>query len=175
MQTGRNPPASAARDYSRVIASLRAVGDREQRMRAVVDALWPELSPRGVSWLGFYLLAHDDERGGEMILGPRRDKPACSPIALHGACGRCCLSARPMIVRDVRALGEGYIACDPRDRSEAVLPLLEPDGTCRGVLDLDSYEIGAFDESDIRGLQRVLESAGLTTPQNWVERIEVWG
>lgn len=174
MQTGRNPPASDARDYSRAAASIRAVGDREQRMRAVVDALWPELSPRGVSWLGFYLLVRDGERGEEMVLGARRDKPACSPIAMHGACGRCCLSARPMIVRDVRALGEGYIACDPRDRSEAVLPLFGPDGSCWGVLDLDSYGAGAFDEADIRGLQRVLEGAGVTTPQDWAGRIDVW-
>ena len=141
-------------------------------MRAAVDALWAELAGRGVSWLGFYLLARDAERGDEMVLGPRRDKPACSPIGMHGACGRCCRSGRPMVVRDVASLGAGYIACDPRDRSEVVLPTLGSDGACWGVLDLDSFDVGAFDENDIHGLQAVLEAAGLTTPQDWRGRID---
>lgn len=166
-------PASTARDYARVIGALRASGDREQRMQGAADALWTELSGRAVSWLGFYLPADGDGGGTELVLGPRRDKPACSPIGLHGACGRCFRSARPMVVRDVAALGAGYITCDPRDRSEAVLPLLEPSGACWGVLDLDSHDTGAFGEADIHGLQRVMEAAGLTTPQDWRGRIDV--
>ena len=59
-------------------------------------------------------------------------------------------------------LGENYIACDPRDRSEVVLPLFDGAGSCWGVLDLDSYEFSAFDEADVEGLQDVLRAAGLT-------------
>ena len=97
-----------------------------------------------------------------MILGPRRDKAACSPIGLHGMCGQAFTLRKPLLVRDVAELGKNYIACDPRDRSEVVLPLFDESGTCWGVLDLDSHELGAFDDTDVEGLQSVLQSAGLT-------------
>jgi putative methionine-R-sulfoxide reductase with GAF domain len=148
------------RPYDEIARSVAGLvsnsSSRKARMRVVVDLLWAELAERGVSWVGFYLKSPDAD---EMVLGPRRDKPACSPIGLQGACGRCWREKVPLVVRDVRDLGADYIACDPRDRSEVVLPLLEPDGSAWGVLDLDSYQVGAFDESDVAGLQRVLDAA----------------
>lgn len=128
-------------------------------MRAMVGALWDGLERTGVSWVGFYLHEGKDE----LVLGPSRDKPACSPIGLHGACGRAFIEKRPLVVRDVADLGKNYVACDPRDRSELVIPLFEPDGTCWGVLDLDSFDIGAFDEADVEGLLALLEASALTT------------
>ena len=145
------------RDYAGL--SPHAPAGRDERMRAAVDALWEHLSPRGVSWIGFYLKVDGRE---EMVLGPRRDKPACSPIGLHGVCGRSFLAGRPIVVRDVAMLGGGYIACDPRDRSEAVIPLFEHDGSCWGVLDADSYDAGAFDEIDVEGLTGFVERLGLS-------------
>lgn len=129
----------------------------ETRMRWVVDALWESLHSTGVSWVGFYLLA-----GTELVLGPMRNKPACSPIGLHGACGHTLLNRTPLIVGDVRTLGANYIACDPRDLSEVVLPLVTTDGSCTGVLDLDSHTANSFDESDVDGLRRVLRTVALT-------------
>ena len=146
------------RDYERIAAGVCVVGDRVQRMRTAVDALWSALTGTGVSWVGFYV----HEGGDELVLGPMRDKPACSPIGLHGACGQAFRTRRPLVVRDVKELGENYIACDPRDRSEVVVPLLESDGTCWGVLDLDSHDVGSFDDQDAAGLQRVLRATGLT-------------
>src|SRR5438105_13594580 len=96
-----------------------------------------------------------------MIVGPRRDKPACSPIGLHGVCGGAWRERRAMVVRDVAELGTNYVACDPRDRSECVVPLIEEDGTCWGVLDLDSFEVGAFSDEDVSGLRMVLEAGGM--------------
>jgi putative methionine-R-sulfoxide reductase with GAF domain len=127
-------------------------------MHAVVDLLWDYLHDHGVSWVGFYLF---DPKHNEMILGPRRDKPACSPIGMHGACGQAFRNGRPLIVRDVKELGEGYIACDPKDQSEVVMPIRDTTGKPLGVLDLDSFAVGAFDESDATGLALVLSAAGL--------------
>jgi putative methionine-R-sulfoxide reductase with GAF domain len=140
------------------IACAAARPDRTQRMQTAVDMLWEALSPTGVSWVGFYV----HEGADELILGPRRDKPACSPIGMHGACGQSFTSREPLVVRDVADLGEGYIACDPRDRSELVVPLIDETGACYGVLDLDSYDVGSFDDRDVTGLQGVLRAAGLT-------------
>ena len=148
------------RPYPEIGRELAPADDRRHRMRALVDALWEALEPTGVSWVGFYL----HEGGDELVLGPRRDKPACSPIGLHGACGRAFTEKRPLVARDVVRLGKNYIACDPRDRSEVVIPLLESDGTCWGVLDLDSFDAGAFDQGDVDGLLMLLRAAQLTTP-----------
>ncbi len=151
------------RDYLSLRRTLRVSGDREARMRGVVDALWAMMSPTGLSWIGFYI-GFPPVGAGEasMMLGPRRDKPACSPIGVHGACGRCWLSRKPLVVTDVAHLGAGYIACDPRDKSEVVVPCFADDGTCWGVLDADSYDVKAFSEDDALGLAAVLEDAGLS-------------
>jgi putative methionine-R-sulfoxide reductase with GAF domain len=132
---------------------------REARMISVVDAAWQHLGTRGVSWLGFYL---KDPRREQMVLGPRRDKPACSPIGLNGVCGRAWYEGRPTIVRDVAVLGSAYIACDPKDRSELVIPLFETDRISYGVLDLDSYDLESFHMADVIGLLTLLEHAGLS-------------
>jgi putative methionine-R-sulfoxide reductase with GAF domain len=137
---------------------MPASGAHEDRMQRAVDALWDALHTTGISWIGFYLALPGKD---EMVLGPRRDKPACSPIGLHGACGRSLLSGRALVVTDVAKLGEGYIACDPRDRSEAVLPLLNDDGTAWGVLDADSYQVGAFTRDDAVSLSTLMRRAGL--------------
>lgn len=132
--------------------------DRERRMQVVVDTLWEQLHDQGVSWIGFYLKVPGVS---EMALGPRRDKPACSPIGMHGVCGQGFLKNEARVVRDVKELGENYIACDPRDQSEVVVPFHNAEGRPVGVLDLDSYQVGAFDECDVRGLERILAAAAL--------------
>lgn len=152
------------RDYASLrprAAAIAALPTRQDRMAAFIALLWPALAPTGVSWMGFYV---DDPCGPEharLTLGPREPKPACSPIGLHGACGACLLSAQVLVVRDVRELGEGYIACDPRDMSEVVVPCTEPSGACWGVLDLDSHDFSSFDHTDAAELAYLVQAAGL--------------
>jgi putative methionine-R-sulfoxide reductase with GAF domain len=160
-------PDQIARHYAPLIDLFQAKGPlptfaREERMQEVVEALWEATGSRGVSWIGFYL---KDRERDELVLGPRRDKPACSPIGLGGVCGRCWLERRPILVADVARLGTHYIACDPRDRSEAVIPLFEPGGACWGVLDADSHDVGCFETADIVGMTTLVEHAGLSVLQ----------
>ena len=115
----------------------------------------------GISWIGFYRRPADAD---EMLLLCREPKPACSPIGLHGMCGRCVLDRMPLIIADVRTLGENYVACDPRDQSELVIPLLDDDQTCDTVLDADSFDQGAFDEHDAQGMSKLLVALGLASP-----------
>jgi L-methionine (R)-S-oxide reductase len=151
----------ADRPYHRIAELMRAGGSREQRMQAVADALWDALSDKGVSWVGFYLDRPNEPDDQRLRLGPCRNKPACSPIGLHGVCGQAVRFQRSRIVPDVADLGSEYIACDPEDRSEIAVPLVDEKGGCWGVLDLDSRDVGAFDESDERGLYQVLRAAKL--------------
>ncbi len=152
------PYETMARTIRRTIGSTTAT---TARMQCVVDTLWAGLAEHGVSWVGFYLIDND-----QMILGPRRDKPACSPIGMHGACGQCFSSAVPLVVRDVAELGAGYIACDPRDLSEIVVPVFDRGADPIGVLDLDSFDRGSFDDSDVVGLTDILYAAGLGKAAN---------
>lgn len=150
------------RNYGTIIADLQARitpdAGRDARMQVVVDLLWDHLHPQGISWVGFYLYAPEQD---ELVLGPRRDKPACSPIGMHGACGSAFRRNETIIVRDVKELGENYIACDPKDRSEIVVPITDAAGQVIGVLDLDSFEVGSFGDSDAAGLAGVLAATGL--------------
>lgn len=137
-------------------ARIALLNSRDARMQAAVDALWELLSSGGVSWVGFYLGQQGAGQRDQLQLGPRRDKPACSPIGLHGACGRCFLSQRILVVDDVAQLGNDYIACDPRDRSELVIPCFDNQRRCWGVLDLDSHKLGHFSASDGEAVQAFL-------------------
>lgn len=138
----------------------RAPGDRRE---AFLELTWPDLHANGVSWAGFYLEVPGAPEGERLVLEACRGGPACSPIGLHGACGRAYLEATPLIVRDVTELGEGYIACDPRDRSELVVPLFA-DNRPFAVLDLDSHDLAAFGAPDLAALLPALERLGLGSP-----------
>ncbi|MBL8759585.1 MAG: GAF domain-containing protein [Phycisphaerae bacterium] len=149
------------RDYTPLLDRLAGLPpDPDAAMARVTDALWDAFHADGLSWVGFYLFS--SKRPDELTLGPRRDKPACSPIGMHGACGRAFRSRRPLVVTDVAHLGAGYIACDPRDRSEVVVPVFNPDGSAWGVLDADSHQPNAFDVFDALTLSRLLRHAGLS-------------
>lgn len=159
MTTKQSPPVRA---YESLRPGFSAGADRDVRLQAVVDALWEAFASHGYSWVGFYKI---DPTGEAMILTHRQPKPACSPIGLHGCCGRSWKERAALVVHDVAALGNGYIACDPRDRSEVMVPMFNADGTCWGVLDVDSFDVGAFSDQDAIGLARLCERAGVSAPR----------
>jgi putative methionine-R-sulfoxide reductase with GAF domain len=138
----------------------------EARMRAVVDAIWEDFNALEVSWVGFYLPSPAEGPVTELILGPSRNKPACSPIGLHGVCGQGFVGRTERVVGDVRDLGAGYVACDPRDASEIVLPIARAasPGPLLGVIDLDSHATHRFGQEDSDGLRLVLAAAGFAVP-----------
>lgn len=162
--TMRGAVPKFSRDYAPLLAKAgreaSSLGTREARMRRCCDLLWEAFSGAGLSWIRFYAKVEGAE---EMVLEVRRDKPACSPIGLHGCCGRGWKERRPILVDDVATLGPNYIACDPRDRAELVLPMLNADGTCWGVLDADSHETFAFGEADRAGMSALCEMLGLSS------------
>jgi len=161
---------------------------REVRMGQLVDRLWAEFGNpatldasisgedaaalRGFSWVGFYFAPDQpfmDVHGQllrpaahEMLLDRRQPKPACSPIGLDGMCGRSYREAVPIVVRDVAKLDGGYIACDPRDRSEVVVPCFDEHGKVYAVLDVDGYAPHDFTAEDADQLHDLLRVFGLT-------------
>ena len=126
----------------------------DRMMREVVDVLWDIFAGSPYSWVGFYLLSGG---GQSLVLGPHRDKPACSPLPMHGVCGQVARSGVAMRVADVGALGEAHIVCDPRNVSEIALPVRDRDGKVWGVFDVDSTQPAAFDDMDQRWLETILK------------------
>lgn len=166
MTTTARRPGYLPRDYTRVLAAVRdhRGNDRERDMKIACDLLWNAFHAQGLSWIGFYGHGGPNNEPDQMTLLARRDKTACSPIGLHGCCGRGWKERRPILVDDVKTLGANYVACDPRDQSELVVPLFEADGRCWGVLDADSFDTHAFDETDVRGMTALVEMLGLSSP-----------
>lgn len=140
--------------YLRITAQLSelvaASGDPVARMATVAAVLHGKMT--GVSWTGFYLL-----RGGELTVGPYQGPLACLVLAAHtGVCWAGIDRGETVIVPDVHAF-PGHIACDPRSRSEIVVPLRDRNGVITGVLDVDSDRLAQFDLTDRAGLEAIVE------------------
>jgi GAF domain-containing protein len=106
------------------------------------------------SWIGFYIRRSDSE----LVLGPFQGKVACVRIALgRGVCGTAAAEKRTVVVPNVDEF-PGHIACDAGSRSEIVVPIVR-DGRVVAVLDLDSYELAAFDAVDADHLGEVARIA----------------
>ncbi len=102
-------------------------------------------------WVGFYL-----PRNEYLELGPSEGPPACFRISYSGVCGRAAKTGKPVIVSDVNRF-PGHIACDPRSKSEIAIPVLDSGGKLLAVFDVDSEEIGIFDETDEKWLYKILD------------------
>ena len=106
------------------------------------------------SWVGFYIM-----KQRELVLGPFQGNVACVRIALdRGVCGAAATQRRTLVVPDVDKF-PGHIACDGGTKSEIVVPIVR-DGQVVAVLDLDSYELAAFDDRDAAGLAPVAQLLG---------------
>lgn len=100
-------------------------------------------------WTGFYRV-----RGEELVLGPFQGPMACTRIKKgRGVCGTAWAKGETQVVPDV-SLFPGHIACSSASRSEIVIPIFH-EGTVVAVLDIDSAELGTFDETDRRYLEQV--------------------
>ena len=101
------------------------------------------------SWVGFYIT-----RADQLVLGPFQGNVACVRIAFgRGVCGTAAAERRTLIVPDVEQF-PGHIACDAGSKSEIVVPIEVGDKVV-AVLDLDSYELAAFDDTDAVWLAKV--------------------
>jgi GAF domain-containing protein len=105
----------------------------------------------GFFWVGFYLV-----KDGELVLGPFQGSVACWRIRKgRGVCGTAWASQRTQVVPDVDQF-PGHIACSSLSRSEIVVPMTDGQGQVKGVLDIDSDSLNAFDDTDRQYLERLV-------------------
>lgn len=95
-----------------------------------------------MNWIGFYLFD-----GSKLYLGPFQGKVACTEIEIgKGVCGTSANKMETIIVPDIDKF-PGHIACDSDSKSEIVIPIVKRDNLF-GVLDVDSYNLNAFNDTD---------------------------
>jgi GAF domain-containing protein len=107
----------------------------------------------GHLWTGFYRVVEPDRL---LRVGPYQGSLGCLDIAFgRGVCGTAAAERRTVVVPDVHAF-PGHITCDPRSRSEIVVPVFDASGALIAVLDIDSPVPAAFDDADREGLERLV-------------------
>ncbi len=134
--------------YAELLPQLASLVDGEPDLVANLANITAALKVcvPSASWIGFYITRH-----GELVLGPFQGNVACVRIKFgKGVCGTAAAEQRTVIVPDVE-LFPGHIACDAGSRSEIVVPIVRA-GAVVAVLDLDSYDLAAFDDTDAAGL-----------------------
>ena len=118
----------------------------------------------GFFWTGFYI-----EKGGMLCLGPFQGPVACYRIKHgKGVCGTAYERRATVVVPDVEEF-PGHIACSSLSRSEIVVPVFKsseisensensenPNPEILAVLDIDSRELGTFDDTDREYLESIM-------------------
>ncbi|MEE9432579.1 MAG: GAF domain-containing protein [Melioribacteraceae bacterium] len=102
-----------------------------------------------ISWVGFYFKKDD-----YLYLGPFQGKVACTKIKIGtGVCGKSFEEGKTIVVPNVHKF-PGHIACDVETNSEIVIPIFNGNKAI-GVLDLDSKDFEAFNETDKVWLKKI--------------------
>lgn len=102
-------------------------------------------------WTGYYFLKED-----RLIVGPYQGPVACQELEKgKGVCWTGINRKESVIVPDVEEF-PGHIACDSRSKSEIVVPIRNNNNEVIGVLDIDSKEKSAFDETDEKELNKII-------------------
>lgn len=138
--------------YEALVPQLKALLEDETDLVANLANISAALKEQfNWFWIGFYLV-----KEAQLVLGPFQGPVACTRIQKgKGVCGAAWEKAETLIVPDVDAF-PGHIACSSLSRSEIAVPLLQGKIVV-GVLDADSSELDAFDETDARYLEQIVK------------------
>ncbi len=139
--------------YTALLPAVRSLMDGEKdwiaRMANLAALLHNEF---GFWWTGFYRVEDEDV----LVLGPFQGPVACTRIRRgKGVCGTAWAEDRTVVVPDVSEF-PGHIACSAESRSEIVVPV-RAGGRTVAVLDIDSRELGTFDDVDARWLEEIAD------------------
>ena len=146
MDTKRNRYRRIRRQLDRLFSKTE---DPVARMATLCALLYHKMDD--FFWCGFYCL-----KEGELTVGPYQGSLACLMLEKHtGVCWAAIDRKTTVIVPDVHRF-PGHIACDPRSRSEIVVPLKSRNGEIAGVLDVDGDKPAVFDEVDGEELEKIV-------------------
>ncbi len=140
--------------YERIYKQLSGLVEKSNSTRARMATIIAVLHHKMeyFFWTGFY-----ETENGEMTVQMYQGPVACQVLEKNqGVCWAAFNKQSTVVVKDVHQF-PGHIACDARSKSEIVVPLKNNQGEVVGVLDVDSNELNAFDDTDARWLEKILE------------------
>ena len=140
-----------AQKYQMLVNQITSLIEGESDLIAVMSnvaaAIHQEMN---FWWTGFYRVVDS-----ELLLGPFQGPVACMHIPFgRGVCGTAWQRRQTIVVPDVE-LFPGHIACSSESRSEIVIPVFDSDGKVIAVLDIDSDQVGTFDDIDRQYLEQI--------------------
>lgn len=140
--------------YAALLPQVKALCEGESDMIAKMANVSALLHQEfGFWWTGFYRVAINEE----LILGPFQGPIACVHIGYgRGVCGTAWKERKTVVVPDVEKFTD-HIACSSESRSEIVVPVFKGDDII-AVLDIDSRELGTFDDTDARYLEKLVHA-----------------
>lgn len=142
-------------DYRQLSKTIAALTEGETDEIALMATIACEVhhSDMRFDWTGFYRVV-----GPELLkIGPYQGGHGCLVIPFsRGVCGAAARTGQAQLVHDVNAF-DGHIACASSTLSELVLPVRNGAGDLIAVFDIDSDQLGAFDDEDARHLGEILD------------------
>lgn len=140
-----------ASKYENIYPQIKGLVEGEEDLIANLANISAALKEQfNFFWVGFYLVKEN-----ELVLGPFQGPVACTRIKKgRGVCGTAWEKESTILVDNVDEF-PGHIACSSLSKSEIVLPLMQ-EGTCIGVLDVDSEKLNHFDEIDEKYLGKIV-------------------
>jgi len=137
------------RIYIQLQNLLKKSDDMDARMATIVAVLHHKME--AFFWTGFYCL-----KDHELIVKTYQGPVACQVLEKNtGVCWAGINQGKTLIVPDVHQF-PGHIACDPRSKSEIVVPVRDTKNRIIGVLDVDSSSLNAFDQTDSEFLEKIV-------------------
>ncbi len=154
MAAAKKPSAEQLRGrYERIAAQLEKLYEKTSdplaRMASAVALLHHKMPH--YFWTGFYRLVD-----GDLLVGPYQGPLACMELERQvGVCWAGIDRGESVLVANVHDF-PGHIACDSRSNSEVVVPVRDADSKIVAVLDVDSEQLAAFTDTDVKGLERIM-------------------
>lgn len=141
------------KDLSAIMLSLTQ-GENDEIALMATFACEVHHSDDRFDWTGFYRVT-----GPELLkIGPYQGGHGCLVIPFdRGVCGAAARTQETQLIKDVETF-EGHIACASSTRSELVIPVVNGAGRLLGVLDIDSDQPAAFDQTDADNLTELLNT-----------------
>ena len=140
--------------YKELIRDINSLTSGEDDVITIMSTIACEIfhSADFINWAGFYRVVGDRT----LKVGPYQGSHGCLIISYdRGVCGRCAADRTPQIVEDATKL-KYHIACSSETKSEIVLPVFNSVGELIAVLDIDSLEVGSFDDIDLKYLSEIV-------------------
>jgi GAF domain-containing protein len=139
--------------YTDLVPRIKALIDKEiglvGNLANTSAAIMEEF---GFLWVGFYMV-----EGNELLLGPFQGPVACTRITRgRGVCGKAWELGQPLVVDNVHEFTD-HIPCSAKANSEIVLPVHDRASNVKLVLDVDSVDLAAFDDTDVQYLGEIVK------------------